>query len=702
MNGSPTARLLTQLWFIAIAVLAVTVLFLAKVLLLPLGIAILFAFLLAPVVGFLERLRLPRPAAALLVIGAFATLLLVATWTLFTQLVVIADELPVYRDNITTKLEALHRPSNSAIGRLQRELEKVSDELGIVNATATAALQPVTKAAQKPIGTTPEHPLQVREVGRPTGRLDQLGGILEPLTTAFLAVVFTFFVLLQREDLRNRLIRLSGDRNLTLMTQAMRDASQRISRYFLLQVAVNVVYGAIVCLALYFIGLPHALLFGALAALCRFVPYIGAPVAALAPTFLSVAVFHGWEHTVLILALFTVIEVVTANYAEPHIYGRHTGLSSIAILIAAAFWTLIWGPVGLVLSVPLTVCLVVMGSHVHSLEFLTVLLGDEPAIPPSTSFYQRLLARDEREASNLLFNALKSDSLVTVYDAIFIPALTLVEKDRQQGDLDDSTLQFIRTTAAELVDELGFRALEDQSASSSASENRADLPREANAADSTASPDSANPAHPSHPSHPSLIPNPSIPNPSTTDRHVAVVLPIRDGADALIATMLTQVLTLNGIHAVSLPVRAIHETVTAVAEQNPAIIFLSGMPPVAMARANRLYRGLRSAAQYSAPSSFDARDHASRAARAEMQTTRTPQQQVHSAEAPEIVVGIWNYTDDITRAAQMISRTEELHISTSLANAVAQAQAVTQPKPSVPEPLDASPQLVAAPKNTAA
>src|SRR6185503_14351770 len=178
-----------------------------------------------------------------------------------------------YRDNITLKLDALHRPSNSALGHLQRELEKISDELGIVNATATAALQAPSKAAQKPIGTSPEHPLQVREVGRPTGRLDQLGGIIEPLATAFLAVVFTFFVLLQREDLRNRLIRLSGDRNLTLMTQAMRDASRRISRYFLLQLTVNLTFGTIIATALYFIGLPHPVLFGALAALCRFVPY---------------------------------------------------------------------------------------------------------------------------------------------------------------------------------------------------------------------------------------------------------------------------------------------------------------------------------------------------------------------------------------------------------------------------------------------
>jgi len=699
MNGSPTARLLTQLWFVTIAVLAVAVLYLAKVLLLPLGIAVLFAFILAPVVAFLERLRLPRPAAALLVIFAFAALLVLATWTIFTQLVAIADDLPTYRDNITLKLDALHRPSNSALGHLQRELEKISDELGIVNATATAALQAPSKAAQKPIGTSPEHPLQVREVGRPTGRLDQLGGIIEPLATAFLAVVFTFFVLLQREDLRNRLIRLSGDRNLTLMTQAMRDASQRISRYFLLQLAVNITYGAIVCIALYFIGLPHSLLFGALAALCRFVPYIGAPVAALTPTLLSIAVFHGWEHTLLILAVFVVLEVVTANYLEPHIYGRHTGLSSIAVLIAAAFWTLIWGPVGLVLSVPLTVCLVVMGSHIPSLEFLAVLLGDAPAIPPYTCFYQRLLARDEREASNLLFNSLKSESLVTIYDAILIPALSLVEKDRQQGDLDDSTLAFIRNTTSELVEELGFRALEEQSAGTSA-------PPESTSGAigpiSAPSPDSANVTSQASDasSAASSFPRPLDPSSDTTPspRHLVpsspvVIVPIRDGADALVATMLTQVLTIAGINAISLPVRAIHETVEAIGKQKPSLVFLSGMPPVAMARANRLYRSLCSAAQPTGTAEAARRDAASRVEDSRREALPSDL---------KIVVGIWNYADDPTRAAQMITRTEDLHISTSLADALSQATSITESKPTVPEPLDASPKLVAAPKDTAA
>lgn len=640
MNPTATARMLSQIWLITIAVLAVAVLYLGKILLLPFGIAILFAFLLAPVVAFLERLRLPRPIAASLVIFAFAGLLLVAGWSLFAQLVAIADDLPINRDNITQKIQALHRPSNSAFGHAQKELQTISDDLGIANSTAAAALQSPNKAAEKPIGSTPEHPLQVREVGRPTGRLDQLGGIIEPLTTATLAVVFTFFVLLQREDLRNRFIRLSGDRNLSLMTQAMSDASRRISRYFLLQVTINVTFGAIVCVVLYFMGLPHAFLFGALATLCRFVPYVGTPIAALAPTLFSLAVFHGWRQSLLIIGTFIVLELVTANYLEPRVYGKHTGLSSLAVLIAATFWTLIWGPVGLILSIPLTVCLVVMGSHIPTLEFLAVLLGDQPVIPPYTGFYQRMLARDEREAAEILDNALRTQPLVSVYDSILIPALSLVEKDRMQGDLEESTVGFLRSSISEMVDELGFRALE---------ENAKDA--ESTAPDSTSSAASA--------SAPARI----------------LVIPVRDGSDGLVSTMLAQVLSLAGFQATSIPVRPIDETVTTVTAQRPSIVFLSGMPPVAMARANRLYRSLRA--------------------------TGGPHSQAEVAGV-KIIVGIWHYSEDPARAAQMISRSEDLHISTSLADAIAEARAHTEPRPSVPEPLDSSPQLVSTPTDTAA
>jgi len=625
MNPTAAPNMLTQLWFITVAVLAIAVLYLAKVLLLPLGFAILFAFLLAPVVAGLERFRLPRPVAAVCVILAFASLLMVATWMLLAQIVAIANDLPTYQGNIEQKMQALHSPSNSAYSRAQAQVQTIIEELGIAN--STGAIRMPSQAEANPIGTTADHPIHVREVGRPTGRLDQLGGVLEPLTTALLAVVFTFFVLLQREDLRNRLIRISGDHNLSRMTQAMGDASRRISRYFLLQVTINVSFGALVYIALYFIGLPHAGFFAALAILCRFVPYIGTPVAALAPTLLSLAVFPEWEHSVEIFGFFLVLEIVTANYIEPHVYGKHTGLSSLAVLIAAVFWTLIWGPIGLFLSIPLTVCLIVMGSHVPSLQFLAVLLGDQPVIPPYTQFFQRMLARDEREAADILECCLKNESLAAVYDSVLIPALTLVEMERQKGELEESTIRFIRTSASEMVDELGFRAIEEKNG------------RAQDAVDS----------------------------PGTSTAANILVIPVRDGSDDLISTMLTQVLDQAGFHATCVPIQRIDETVSNVNGQRPDMVFLSGMPPVAMARANRIFRALRSA-----------------------------------NPALKIVMGIWHYNEDPGKAARMISRTGELHICTSLADAIAEARVHTAARPAVSEPLDESPQLVSVPADNAA
>jgi predicted PurR-regulated permease PerM len=442
------ARVLSRLWFVVVAVLVITILYVAKVLFLPLAFAILFAFLLAPLVSRLERLRLPRALAAILVIFGFSALLGAAAWMVFTQLVAVTNDLPIYRDNITAKMQAIHSPSNSAFSRATREVERLSDELGLAN--SSAILQSAPNGDGGSAGSSPERPVPVREVQQPTGRLDQLGGILEPLTTSLLCVVFTFFVLLQREDLRNRIIHLSGDRNLSVMTQAMNDASARISRYLSLQLAVNLTYGTLVFLGLYCIGLPHAVLFGSMAGLLRFVPYIGAPFAALLPTLLSLAVFHGWRHSLMVVCLFVVLEVCTANYIEPRIYGKHTGLSSLAILVAAAIWTLIWGPVGLVLSVPLTVCLVVMGRHVPALEFLTVMLGDQPVVPPAACYYQRLLAHDEREAGEILEACLKDMSLENIYDAVLIPALAMSEQDRAEGELDEEGMVFVRQTTREL------------------------------------------------------------------------------------------------------------------------------------------------------------------------------------------------------------------------------------------------------------
>ncbi len=612
MNSTSSAKILSRLWLLIVSVLAIAVLFLAKVLFLPLAFAILFAFLLTPVVGLLERARLPRAISAVIVIFGFASLLGAAGWILFTQLVAVTNDLPTYRDNIAQKMEAIHTPSDSAFSRAQQEVEKLTDEIGSANSSATTTHSNMQRGG-KALGSSPERPVQVREVSRPTGRLDQLGGILEPLTTAFLSVVFTFFVLLQREDLRNRIIRLTGDRNLSVTTQAMNDASRRITRYFSLQLLVNFCYGTLVFVGLYFIGLPHALLFAALAALLRFVPYIGAPIAAGLPTILSLAVFQGWRHTLMIVGVFLVLELFTANYAEPHIYGRHTGLSSLAILVAAAFWTLVWGPVGLILSVPLTVCLVVLGRHVPSLEFLIVMLGDQPVIPPFACFYQRLLARDQREAGEILDTCLKDEKLENIYDSVLIPALILSEQDQLKGELDHEGAAFIRQTSRELIDELGFRDTPEEKADPGAAEAASD------------------------------------------DSLKVMCIPVRDETDELGAMMLAQLLEPMA-QATAIPVRRLDEILAMIANEKPDIVYLSGLPPFGIARAHRLYRNIR-------------------------------------ANNPDlkILIGVWNFTDDTKKVAQKISRGEDLHVSTTLADAMAQVRSMHRSaeadKVTAPEPL---------------
>jgi predicted PurR-regulated permease PerM len=554
MNGSASTRILARLWLLSACVVAIAVLYVAKILFLPLAFAVLFAFLLAPLVARLERLHLPRTVAAVLVILAFAALLAFAGLSFFTQLVAIANDLPTYRGNIAQKMASINSPRNSAYSRAESEVEHLGEELGVASSSSSNST-PVLNSGKKPLGASPDRPIQVKEVSRSPARLDQLGGVLEPVTTALLSVVFTFFVLLQREDLRNRVLHLTGERNVTAFTRAMSDASARVSRYFSLQLLVNVLYGALIAGVLYAIGLPHSLLFGTLAAILRFVPYIGWMAAAALPTVLSLAVFHEWQNSLIILGTFLALEVVTGNYLEPRIYGKHTGLSALAILIAAAFWTLLWGPVGLVLSVPLTVCLVVIGRHMPALEFLSVMLGDQPAMPLWTCFYQRLLAHDGREAGEILESALRDMPLHEVYDSVLIPALVKSEEDRQDSGLDESTVRFIRHASREFIEELGTR--ENQVAEM--------LERE-----------SVMPAN--HPRLPAIK---------------VLCVPVRDETDELAAIMAAQVLDGESVQATALAVRRIDEILNAVSEEQPSAVILCALPPFGLARSHRIYRNLR-------------------------------------------------------------------------------------------------------------
>ncbi|HEY2859318.1 MAG TPA: AI-2E family transporter, partial [Terracidiphilus sp.] len=313
---------------------------------------------------------------------------------------------------------------------------------------------------------------------------------------------------------------------------------------------------SIVLAALYGAGLPHPFLFAAVAAIFRFVPYIGWPIAAMFPTALSLAVFHGWQKSLIIVGTFIILEIVTANYAEPHIYGKHTGLSPMAVLMAAGFWTLIWGPVGLVLSVPLTVCLVVIGRHVPALEFLTVMLGDKAHIPDWMCFYQRLLAHDEQEATQIMESALKQKPLEEVYDSVLIPAMVMAEEDSQHSELEEASERFIRQTSRELVEEFGFR--ENREVAWHGFESITPVQR----------------------SSPHAI--------------KVMCVPVRDETDELAALMAAQVLEGMNVRSFALAATRVNEMVEAAQAERPDLLVLCALPPVGLARCHRVYRSLRS------------------------------------------------------------------------------------------------------------
>ena len=339
---SNISRPVSQLLAVVVTVLVITTLYLAKTVILPLALALLFTFVLAPVVTRLERTRLPRVVAIPVVMLTAAVLLGAVGWLVFTQLVAVTDALPAYTSNIQQKIHSLQleQSNGTSLSRAEREIDDLSAQLRGLGSDMTGGL-----AHDQTIELgTPGRPVSVQEVGGNQGRLDAISGALGVVVSIALIMVFTFFMLLKREDLRNRLIQLTGQGHLFLMTQAMDETSRRISRYLSLQTLVNVCFGLIVFLFLHVIGLPHALLFGAMSGLLRFIPYLGAPIGALMPTALSLAVFNGWTRTLLIMAFFFCLEVITGNFVEPQVYGKHTGLSSLAVLVAAIFWALIWGP----------------------------------------------------------------------------------------------------------------------------------------------------------------------------------------------------------------------------------------------------------------------------------------------------------------------------------------------------------------------
>jgi predicted PurR-regulated permease PerM len=558
VTRSPTSQDLYGLLAVVFAVVAIATLYFARVVLIPFALALLFTFVLTPVVKLLERLRMGRVPSTLLVIVLTVTASGAIGWSVTKQLSDVVNQLPAYKSNIKTKLDSLHLSVNHMLdgaSETMTELRKdlaappSASHLGAVSAPQPTNARPASAARPVPV-----------EVVKPLALpLESMQNVLGLFASALIVLVFTIFMLIRREDLRNRLISLAGDSHLHLITQTLDDASARVSRYLLMQFVVNACYGIVIGGCLHFIGVPGALLWGVLAGGLRFLPYIGPPLGAILPLMLSMAVFDGWSRPLLTLLLFVGIEVVVSNLLEPMLYGAHTGISSLAILVAAIFWTAIWGPIGLVLSTPLTVCLLVIGRHVPELRFLHILLGDEPALPPDSRFYQRLLAMDHEEAREVLENCLKETTLEDLYDSVLIPALSLAEQDRHQNRLEDANEKFISQSTRELIDELWEPR--DEGSDSSAAAGDPALLRAASQSHSAPS-------------------------------QKILCLPARDEADEIIGTMLAQVLERSGHQARCVSVGTAAEMLAQVKEEKPDLVCISALPPFAIPHVRSLYAKL--------------------------------------------------------------------------------------------------------------
>jgi predicted PurR-regulated permease PerM len=534
-------------------VLAVTVLilFFARELLVPLAFALTLAFLLAPAVSRLETRRVPRVlAVAITGILAF-TIICMVGYVVASQLLNVARNLPAYRLNIQQKIASVHSPAEQSLQNAFTAIEDISGDLATSAGT-------VTPGPQQP--PTQVQPVRVIDPDRTQlqSTAELLMRFLRPIGTFGVVIVFTIYLLMKREDLRYRILLLAGMGRIRLMTQALQDAATRISQYLLFQSAVNAAYGTLFGFGLFLIGVPNATLWGVLAGILRIVPYVGTATSVILPLVVSVAIFSSWSQPLLIIGLFLTLELTCTNFVEPWLFSSRTGISSLALLAMAIFWALLWGWPGLILSTPLTVCIVVMGRYVPQLSFLHTLLGTDAELSADALFYERLLAMDQREAHAVANRFLENKSLVELYDSVLIPALALVEHDRHQGVLDDVRCNFFFLSIGELIAELT-----DYS--------------------------------------PKEIPNiaaPATPFPSRFSRKndfAVVCISASDQADELTTHMLVQLMEQAHHQTLHLPSASVSgEILDSLATEPNTVIFISALPPFAFSQARAICQRVRS------------------------------------------------------------------------------------------------------------
>lgn len=672
MPRSPVTPKASRLLIMASICVVVAALYFAQDVLIPLALSVLICFLLAPVVKWLERYKLGRVTSVLIATIAALSIVGALGWVVTTQLLNLADNLPRYQANIVNHVNTL-RGRGGTIEKITGRMNDLSEQLKKPTTAPTAA-SPATAPASQPSGlegalarldeytrryavaastqpsepargATEERPLFTKLVPDPDPAwrvLTQNAGMfLGPLGTAGLIVVFVIFMLLEREDLRDRFIRLiTNQGNLTVTTQALDDAASRISRYLTAQAIVNATYGLAIGVGLWLIGLllghgtpfPSVFIWAILCAVLRFIPYIGPWIASAFPLAISFAVYSSYGPFFATAILFVVIELASNNIMEPKLYGSSTGMSAVAILVAAVFWTWLWGAAGLLLATPMTVCLVVIGKYVPQLAFLDILLGDEPVLDEPTRVYQRLLALDQEEAADLVTEYHKTHELAEVYDNVLLPALAMSEADRHRGRLDTEREQFIRTAMREMIDDLGEEHREKQQKAAAVEKER--VAAEAKAAAETKGLPVREERTPVYLAH--------LPQGCSVN---ILTLPARDEADELAGLMLSQCLEFRGYCAFNLSASALAgEMLETVESKKADVVVVSALPPAAVTYSRYLCKRLHGR--------FDELN---------------------------MLIGAWTIKGDLKRAKERIACSQAIDLVPTLQAALTQIYQLAQP-----------------------
>jgi predicted PurR-regulated permease PerM len=532
-----------------VLVVTVLILYFARDLLIPLAFALTLAFLLAPAVSRLESRRLPR-VVAVAITGILAfTVVCGVGYVVSRQLLNVARSLPEYRLKIQQKLASVHSSAGQSVEDAVKAIDDISGDFAKGTGPSAPTAQPPTQI--QPVRVIDSDRTQLQSAA------ELLMRFLRPIGTVGVVIVFTIYLLMKREDLRHRILLLAGMGRISVMTRALEDAATRISQYLLFQAEVNAAYGTCFGIGLFLIGVPNATLWGVLAAILRIVPYVGTATSLILPLIVSVAIFSSWAQPLLILGLFLTIELTATNFVEPWLFSSRTGISSLALLAMAIFWALLWGWPGLILSTPLTVCIVVLGRYVPQLSFLHTLLGTDAELSADALFYERLLAMDQQEAHAVANRFLESKSLVELYDSVLIPALGLIEQDRHQGTLDDVRSNFFFLTIGELVAQLTDY-------------------------------------------HPKELPNGATPSPEpfplrTRQSDFAVVcISASDQADELTTQMLVQLMERANHQTLLLSATSVSgEILDSLSNEANTVVFISALPPFAFSQTRAICQRVR-------------------------------------------------------------------------------------------------------------